>query len=34
MIAGRGADAPLAIVGNLNPDQWVQTVERFPTWDV
>lgn len=33
MIAGRGADAPLAIVGNLNPDQWVQTVERFPTWD-
>ncbi len=25
--------APLAIVGNLNVDQWVQTVERFPAWD-
>ncbi len=24
---------PLAIVGNLNVDQWVQTVERFPAWD-
>jgi len=25
--------APLAIVGNLNVDQWLRTVERFPDWD-
>ncbi|MGI8475497.1 MAG: carbohydrate kinase family protein, partial [Thermomicrobiales bacterium] len=25
--------APIAIVGNLNVDQWVQTVARFPEWD-
>lgn len=25
--------APLAIAGNLNLDQWVRTVERFPGWD-
>jgi sugar/nucleoside kinase (ribokinase family) len=25
--------APLGIVGNLNVDQWVQTVTRFPRWD-
>lgn len=25
--------APLAIVGNLNVDQWMRTVERFPDWD-
>ncbi len=25
--------APLAVVGNLNVDQWVRTVERFPAWD-
>lgn len=25
--------APVAIVGNLNADQWIQTVERFPRWD-
>jgi len=25
--------APIALVGNLNVDQWVQTVERFPAWD-
>ena len=24
---------PLAIVGNLNVDQWVRTVTRFPAWD-
>lgn len=29
----RGADAPLAIVGNLNPDQWIGPVTRFPRWD-
>ena len=23
----------LAIVGNLNVDQWVRTVDRFPAWD-
>src|SRR3712207_2151151 len=27
------ARAPLAIVGNLNVDQWVRTVDRFPRWD-
>ena len=27
------AGAPLAIDGNLNVDQWVRTVERFPRWD-
>lgn len=26
-------DRPLAVVGNLNVDQWIQTVERFPRWD-
>jgi sugar/nucleoside kinase (ribokinase family) len=25
--------APIGIVGNLNVDQWIQTVERFPVWD-
>ena len=25
--------SPLAIVGNLNVDQWVRTVTRFPQWD-
>src|SRR5215211_686905 len=25
--------APIGIVGNLNVDQWIQTVERFPSWD-
>lgn len=25
--------APIALVGNLNVDQWVQTIERFPAWD-
>jgi sugar/nucleoside kinase (ribokinase family) len=25
--------APIAIVGNLNADQWVRTVRRFPRWD-
>lgn len=25
--------APVAIVGNLNADLWIQTVERFPRWD-
>ena len=25
--------APLAIVGNLNVDLWVRTVDRFPRWD-
>ena len=25
--------APIGIVGNLNVDQWIQTVERFPAWD-
>ncbi len=25
-------EAPLAIVGNLNVDLWVQTVDRFPAW--
>jgi sugar/nucleoside kinase (ribokinase family) len=25
--------APLGIVGNLNIDQWVQTVTHFPRWD-
>lgn len=25
--------APIAIVGNLNVDQWIQPVERFPRWD-
>ncbi len=24
---------PMAIVGNLNVDLWIQTVERFPAWD-
>lgn len=24
---------PLAVVGNLNVDLWVRTVERFPNWD-
>lgn len=24
---------PIGIVGNLNVDQWIQTVERFPHWD-
>ena len=27
------APAPVAIVGNLNADQWIATVERFPRWD-
>ena len=27
------SERPLAIVGNLNVDQWVRTVERFPDWD-
>lgn len=27
------AARPLALVGNLNVDQWVQTVARFPDWD-
>jgi sugar/nucleoside kinase (ribokinase family) len=25
-------EAPLAIVGNLNVDLWVRTVDRFPVW--
>jgi ribokinase len=25
--------ASIGIVGNLNVDQWIQTVERFPAWD-
>ncbi len=27
------AGSRLAVVGNLNADLWVQTVERFPRWD-
>ena len=27
------ADAPQAIVGNLDPDQWVGPVASFPRWD-
>ena len=26
-------DAPLAIVGNLNVDQWIGPIDRFPAWD-
>ena len=29
----RSHAAPIGIVGNLNVDQWIQTVERFPAWD-
>jgi sugar/nucleoside kinase (ribokinase family) len=25
--------SPIAIFGNLNVDQWVKTVDRFPAWD-
>src|SRR5829696_7456444 len=34
-MAGNGhvPPAPIGIVGNLNVDQWIQTVERFPSWD-
>lgn len=31
--ASAGTTAPIAFVGNLNVDQWVQTVTRFPAWD-
>jgi sugar/nucleoside kinase (ribokinase family) len=24
---------PIAVVGNLNPDQWISPVHRFPSWD-
>lgn len=27
------SQAPLAIVGNLNIDLWVQTIDRFPAWN-
>jgi sugar/nucleoside kinase (ribokinase family) len=33
MAGSRRDDAPLAIVGNLNPDQWIGPVARFPDWD-
>ena len=31
--AGAATGPPIAIVGNLNVDQWVGPVERFPAWD-
>src|SRR3954469_5986944 len=33
MAAKKSELAPLGIVGNLNIDQWVQTVTNFPRWD-
>jgi sugar/nucleoside kinase (ribokinase family) len=33
MASAADAQPPLAIVGNLNVDQWVRTVKRFPHWD-